>query len=129
MLRPSKFLPCYVRRHKIPSLLCNFLRRLIYLVLKCNTLRFSSRFFHQIKGTAMGTLIAVNFANIFMSKFEEEMLDELTVYALPKGLRFIDDIFFIWDNDKIQGWTGMYTLVVPSLSTKFIKDSHQNLPV
>ena len=29
----------------------------------------------------------------------------------------------------IQGWTGTYTLVVPSLSTKFIKKSHQNLPV
>ena len=30
---------------------------------------------------------------------------------------------------RIQEWTGMYTLVVPSLSTKFIKNSHQNLPV
>ena len=30
---------------------------------------------------------------------------------------------------KMQGWTGMYTLVVPSLSAKFIKNSHQNLPV
>ena len=30
---------------------------------------------------------------------------------------------------KAQGWTGMYILVVPSLSTKFIKNSHQNLPV
>ena len=30
---------------------------------------------------------------------------------------------------EYQGWTGMYTLVVPSLSTKFIKNSHQNLPV
>ena len=28
-----------------------------------------------------------------------------------------------------QGWTGMYTSVAPSLSTKFIKNSHQNLPV
>ena len=27
---------------------------------------------------------------------------------------------------KKQGWTGMYTLVVSSLSTKFIKNSHQN---
>ena len=51
----------------------------------------------------MGTPMAVNFANIFMSKFEEEMLDELTVYALPKGLRFIDDIFYIWHNDKSKG--------------------------
>ena len=28
-----------------------------------------------------------------------------------------------------QGWTGMYILVDPSLSTKFIKNSHQNFPV
>ena len=28
-----------------------------------------------------------------------------------------------------QVWTGMYTLVFPSLSTKFIKNSHQSLPV
>ena len=42
---------CYyrLRRHKIPSLLCNFLHRLTYFVLQCNTLRFNSRFFHQIK--------------------------------------------------------------------------------
>ena len=90
---------CYdrLRRHKIPSLLCNFLRRLIYLVLKCNTLRFGSRFFHQIKGTAMGTPMAVNFANIFMSKFEEETLNEFqSIYGLRPALwlRFIDDIFF-----------------------------------
>ena len=32
-------------------------------------------------------------------------------------------------HQAFQGWTGMYTLVVPSLSTKFIKNSHQNLPV
>ena len=34
-------------------------------------------------------------------------------------------------NDSVenQGWRGMYTLVVPSLSTKFIKNSHKNLPV
>ena len=29
----------------------------------------------------------------------------------------------------IQGWTGMYTLVVPPLSAKLIKNSHQNLPI
>ena len=30
---------------------------------------------------------------------------------------------------SLQGWTGTYTLIVPSLSTKFIKNSHKNLPV
>ena len=28
-----------------------------------------------------------------------------------------------------QGWTGVYTLVAPSLSAKVIKNSHQNLSV
>ena len=90
---------CYdrLRRHKIPSLLCNFLRRLIYLVLKCNTLRFGSRFFHQIKVTAMGTSMAVDFASIFMFKFEEEMLDEFhSIHGLRPAiwLRFIDHLQF-----------------------------------
>ena len=30
---------------------------------------------------------------------------------------------------EAQGWTSMYTLVVPSLSMKFIKNSHKNLPI
>ena len=53
----------------------------------------------------MGTPMAVNFANIFMSKFEEEMLDEFqSIYGLRPALllRFIDDIFLIWDNDEIS---------------------------
>ena len=29
----------------------------------------------------------------------------------------------------VQGWIGMYILMVPSLSTKFINNSHQNLSV
>ena len=44
----------------------------------------------------MGTPMAVNFANIFMSKFEEEMLDEFqSIYSLRPALwlHFIDDSF------------------------------------
>ena len=49
--------------------------------------------------------MAVNLANIFMSKFEKEMLDEFqSIHGLRPALwlRFIDDIFFIWDNDEIS---------------------------
>ena len=45
----------------------------------------------------MGTPMAVNVANIFMSKFEEEMLDEFqSIHGLRPALllRFIDDSFF-----------------------------------
>ena len=34
-----------------------------------------------------------------------------------------------WGRGDMQGWTGMYTLAVPSLSAKLIKNSHQNLPI
>ena len=47
----------------------------------------------------MGTPMAVNFANLFMARFEEDMLQE---YFVQHGirphtwLRYIDDIFFVW---------------------------------
>ena len=37
---------------------------------------FNGRYLHQIKGTAMGTPIAVSYANTFMSVFESNMLQE-----------------------------------------------------
>ena len=47
----------------------------------------------------MGTPMAPNYANLFMDKFENDLINE---YAASTGLRplvwfrFIDDIFFIW---------------------------------
>ena len=49
--------------------------------------------------------MAVNFANIFRFKFEEEILDEFQfIHSIRPALwlRFIDDIFFIWHNDEIS---------------------------
>ena len=51
------------------------LRRMINLILKSNTMSFKDRFFHQTKGTAMGTGMAVNYANLFMADLEDNMLD------------------------------------------------------
>ena len=51
----------------------------------------------------MGTPMAVNFANLFMAKFETEMLADYKkkFKKLPiVWLRYIDDIFFTWDYDK-----------------------------
>ena len=36
--------------------------KLIQLILKCNVMSFNGRLFHQIKGTAMGTPMAVSYA-------------------------------------------------------------------
>ena len=48
---------------------------LIFFILKSNTLSFDGKFYHQIKGTAMGTPMAVSFANLLMSKFETDLLN------------------------------------------------------
>ena len=74
----------YPVQYDTSPLLSKFLLRLIYLVLKCNTLSLGSRFFHQIKGTAMGTSVAVNFANLFMTIFESEMLRD---FEAANGIR------------------------------------------
>ena len=59
----------------------------------------------------MGTPMAPNYANLFMDKFENDLIEE---YAAKTGLRplvwfrYIDDIFFVWThgteslNDFIQ---------------------------
>ena len=63
-----------LNKRKTPLISTSVLTGLITTVLKSNTLKFEERFFHQINGTAMGTPMAVNFANLFMAKFETEML-------------------------------------------------------
>ena len=92
-----------LNKRKTPLISTSVLTGLIMTVLKSNTLKFGEQFFHQIKGTAMGTPMAVNFANLFMAKFETEMLADYkkklkrisTVW-----LQYIDDIFFTWDYDE-----------------------------
>ena len=51
----------------------------------------------------MGTPMAVNFANLFMAKFETEMLADYKkeLKKLPTvWLRYVEDIFFTWDYDE-----------------------------
>ena len=47
----------YLLQYDISPLLSKFLLRLIYLVLKCNTLSFGSRFFHQINPIQYGLFL------------------------------------------------------------------------
>ena len=51
----------------------------------------------------MGTPMAVSFANLFMSKFETNLLDDYKK-EYQKGpvmwIRYIDDVFFVWDHNQ-----------------------------
>ena len=51
----------------------------------------------------MGTPMAPNYANLFMDKFEQGMMDEFYKETGKRPLvwwRYIDDIFFIWNEDE-----------------------------
>ena len=55
----------------------------------------------QTHGTAMGTKMAVAFANIFMAEVETEILNQSALKPLV-WKRYIDDIFSIWNIRKHQ---------------------------
>ena len=72
------------------------------LVLELNAFQFEEKFFLQVHGTAMGTRMALSYANIFMMG----ILEESMLATAPGGLtplfygRFIDDVFGIWTHGE-----------------------------
>jgi hypothetical protein len=77
----------------------NTLTKLLDLVLKRNNFTFNGRHYLQLRGTAIGTKLAVGFANNYVGFFER-----MFVYFYHKQphtwLRFIDDVFMIWTHGE-----------------------------
>ena len=73
--------------------------KLIELVMTKNHFQFNDVDYLQKLGTAMGTRMAPSYASLFMGKLEKEILDSCGVQSLL-WLRFLDDIFMIWDDSE-----------------------------
>ena len=82
-----------------PPIAPNFLREMLSLILKENSFQFNRKDYLQTHGTAMGTKMAVAFANIFMASIEKEILRQSVKKPLT-WKRFIDDVFCLWDANK-----------------------------
>jgi hypothetical protein len=68
---------------------------MLTLVLKYNNFTFDANHYLQINGTAMGTIMAPSYANIFMGNLEERLL--LSSLKQPLSwFRFIDDVNMKW---------------------------------
>ena len=62
------------RKNKsIPSIV---IKNLILMILKSNAFRFGNEYYRHITGTAMGTPMAPNYANLFMDNFEQNLLHD-----------------------------------------------------
>ena len=66
------------------------------VVLLCHNMyfKFNGDFYLQTGGTAIGTSLAPNYANLFMDKFETKALANYPLKPLI-WKRFIDDIFMV----------------------------------
>lgn len=79
-----------------PPIPTQYLKEMLSLILKENSFQFNGKNYLQIHGTAMGTKMAVAFANIFMANIETEILSN-SVAKPTIWKRYIDDIFSLWD--------------------------------
>ena len=60
---------------------------------------FNGDHYLQTGGTAMGTSLAPNYANLFMDRFETKALAGFPQKPLT-WKRFIDDIFLVWTHGE-----------------------------
>ena len=82
-----------------PTIPTRCLVELLSHVLKLNNFEFNGEHYLQINGTAMGTKMAPSYANIFMGRLENQLL-ELSPYKPLSWLRFIDDIEAKWTDTR-----------------------------
>ena len=90
----------YQENPPIPS---RYLREMLSLILQENSFQFNGKDYLQTHGTAMGTKMAVAFANIFMAKIETEILRQSNTKPIF-WKRYIDDVISMWNTstDKIE---------------------------
>ena len=69
------------------------------LVLKNNFFQFDSIVKQQISGTAIGTKFTPPYASIFKDKVEIDFLETQAMKPLV-WLRYIEDIFFVWNESE-----------------------------
>ena len=103
------------------------LLKLLEIVLHSMNFIFNGDHFLQTGGTAMGTAVAPNFANLLMDRFESKALSSWPLKPLI-WLRFIDHIFMIWTHgeDKLNEFIQYLNSIHPTI--KFThKQSHSQI--
>ena len=85
---------------KVPK---QYLLELLEISLTKNDFEFNGEYFLQTWGTAMGKKFAPNYANIFMAKWESEALIKCPQKPMVY-LRYLDDIFIIWEHGEDNFW-------------------------
>ena len=70
---------------------------LLNIILYNNDFTFNNKIYLQKRGVAMGQNFAPSLANIYLALWEENLLSQ-SIKTPTVWLRYIDDIFLIWDH-------------------------------
>ena len=94
----------------------SYILDLLNLVLHNMYFEFNDEFFLQIRGTAMGTALAPNYANLFMDRFETKAHNNYPLKPLI-WKRCIDDIFLIWTHgeDSLKDFVDFLNSLHPTI--------------
>ncbi|XP_057307323.1 uncharacterized protein LOC130645336 [Hydractinia symbiolongicarpus] len=94
----------FIRKYRItlPSFTPNehVIRTLFSFILKNNYFMFLNEIYLQLLGTAMGTKVAPPYASLFLGLFEQVFIFDKFPNLITIFLRFLDDIFFIWEHSE-----------------------------
>ena len=74
--------------------------KFLYFILTLNNFVFNGTHYIQKKGCAMGTICAPSYANIYMGKFESKYIYPNINLKTSFYCRYIDDIFFLWNDTE-----------------------------
>ena len=85
-----------------PAIPTRCLRETLTPILNENYFQFNGRNYLQIHGTAMGTKMAVAFANIFMADIETQIVSQSVAVKPTVWKRFIGNIFPLWDTSNLH---------------------------
>ena len=104
-------------KHQPKSVSTKVIITFLSLILTLNNFIFNCSHYVQVMGCAMGAICAPAYANIFMAQFEAKHIYQCTYGKALLFLRYIDNIFMIWN-----GTTEGLTLFMDELNKK-----HKNL--
>jgi hypothetical protein len=79
-----------------------FICRALNLVLRQNYVTFLGTIYKQMNGTAIGTCLGPQYANLVMQELERDVITKWTPKGLALYRRFIDDILMIFRGKEAQ---------------------------
>jgi hypothetical protein len=84
------------------------------------------RFFHQVHGTVTGTNVAPPYANIYVAAALEKPVKDQVPYWPAIYKRFIDDGFFVWEQDEasLHAFLQLLNTLLPNIKIIWHIDKH-----